>query len=105
MRVNELIPVAPGILDAIDEVSAAFEADASSFDSSVCWKCADDRLVPVCEMDDDHLQRTISMLTFTRRVESRGVYRLNGDLLAVWDRLRWAAFLEAEMSRRDGRSE
>lgn len=89
----------PGIIDQINDGPEWATSD-SHFDSNVCWLTADGRLIRVRDMGIEHLTRTVTMLLFTKRVESRGVYRENGQKIAVWSRFEWANFLQAEELRR-----
>lgn len=95
--------VSPGITEIIDQIAEhnGF-GDVSPGDENVCWLTADRRLIPVRSMSDDHLANTITMLTFTLKVESREAYREDGTVLAVWSRFQWAQYMEQELNRRAG---
>jgi hypothetical protein len=93
MLKTEDMVILPGIIEQLS---------CNPEDDSVCWLTADGRIIPVRKMSDSHLAHTISMLVFTDRVRSRGVYREDGTKVDEWDRFQWAEFLQVEEARRNG---
>lgn len=99
MNTTVLPGVSPGITEVIDQIGEQWGLGEPG-DEDVCWLTADRRLIPVRSMSDNHLANTITMLTFTLKVESREAYREDGTVLAVWSRFQWASYMMAELSRR-----